>query len=203
MGSDDSETIPIPVKLVIAGGFGVGKTTFIGSCSEIRPVRTEELLTTASVGTDDLTGVRAKTTTTVAADFGRITFPYSNHGLVVYLFGTPGQRRFWPLWTELTRGAIGAVVLADVRKLDDCFDALTFFETRDIPFIVAINVFNDAHTYDNQELRAALALPPQVPLLFCDARHQRSVVDVLIGLVEHVHARTRHTLSTLPLGEPR
>lgn len=202
MGSDDSEAIPMSVKLVIAGGFGVGKTSFIGSCSEIRPVRTEELLTTASVGTDDLTGVRAKTTTTVAADFGRITF-HTNQGLVLYLFGTPGQRRFWPLWTELTRGAIGAVVLADVRKLDDCFDAITFFETREIPFLIAINVFDDAHTYGDQELRAALALPPQVPLLFCDARHRGSVVDVLIGLVEHVHARARHILSTSPLGEPR
>lgn len=205
MDSANSEALPMPVKLVVAGGFGVGKTTFIGSCSEIAPLRTEEILTTASVGTDDLTGIRTKTTTTVAADFGRLTFNYSQQSVVLYLFGTPGQRRFWPLWTELTLGSIGAVVLADVRRLDDCFEAIEFFEKRGIAFVVAINVFADAHPYERDELRGALALRPGVPLVFCDARDRPSVVTTLIRLVEHVHAATRRGLfpSMTPLGDPR
>lgn len=205
MDSASSEALPVPVKLVVAGGFGVGKTTFIGSCSEIAPLRTEEILTTASVGTDDLTGVGTKTTTTVAADFGRLTFYQAHQRVVLYLFGTPGQRRFWPLWTELTLGAVGAVVLADVRRLADCFDAIDFFDKRGIAFVVAINVFPDAHLYERDELREALALRPGVPLVFCDARDRPSVVTTLVRLVEHVHAATRRGLfpTLTPLGDPR
>lgn len=210
MAYEDSEPgaalIPATAKLVIAGGFGAGKTTLIGSVSEIRPLRTEEVLTTASVDTDDLTGIRDKTTTTVVADFGRITFPYGQHGLVLFLFGTPGQHRFWPQWPELTRGAAGAVVLADTRRLDDCFEAISFFERRGLPFLVAVNVFDDAHRYSQDELRAALALSSAVPLAFCDARQRHSVVRVLIRLVEHAHhvyASRRGLTSLSSFGDPR
>lgn len=202
----EAALIPATAKLVIAGGFGAGKTTLIGSVSEIRPLRTEEFLTTASVGTDDLTGIRDKTTTTVAADFGRITFPYGQQGLVLYLFGTPGQHRFWPQWPELTRGAAGAVVLADTRRLHDCFEAISFFEQRELPFLVAVNVFDDAHHYGENELRTALALPSVVPLTFCDARERTSVITVLIGLVQHAHDvyASRHGLPSLSSsGDPQ
>lgn len=194
----DDDLVPPSAKIVVAGGFGVGKTTLIGSISEIRPMSTEEILTTASVGHDDLTGLRDKTTTTVAADYGRISFPYGSTGLLLYLFGTPGQHRFWFLWTELTLNSAGAVVLADVRRLDDCFEAISFFEQRAIPFVVAINVFDDAHHYDTRELREALALPTDVPLVFCDARQRNSVVRVLIQLVDHA----RHVRSAAQRGLP-
>lgn len=210
MACDDSELdsalLPATAKMVIAGGFGAGKTTLIGSVSEIRPLSTEEILTTASVGTDDLTGIRNKTTTTVVADFGRITFPHDQQGLVLYLFGTPGQHRFWPQWPELTRGAAGALVLADTRRLDDCFEAISFFEQRELPFIVAVNVFDDAHHYGKDELRAALALPSAVPLAFCDARKRASVIKALITLVEHAHhvyASRRGFTRLAASGDPR
>jgi uncharacterized protein len=174
-----------PFKIVIAGGFGVGKTTLVSAISEIRPLRTEESLTQVSVGVDDLTGVAGKTTTTVAMDFGRISM---GTRLVLYLFGTPGQDRFWFMWDDLSFGALGAVVLADTRRLSDCFPSVDYFERRQLPFIVAINVFDDAPSYDTEDVRIALDLDPSVPAMLCDARQRASVKEVLITLVQHVLA---------------
>jgi signal recognition particle receptor subunit beta len=170
-------------KILIAGGFGAGKTTLVGAISEVRPLRTEEALTSASVGHDDLRGVVGKGTTTVAMDFGRITM---GSRLVLYLFGTPGQERFWFMWDELSYGALGAVVLADTRRLDDCFPSVDYFERRRVPFLVAINCFDDAPPYDPEDVRIALDLDPRVPVVLCDARQLSSVKQVLITLVEHV-----------------
>jgi uncharacterized protein len=175
----------VPIKIVVAGGFGVGKTTLVSSISEIRPLRTEESLTQVGVGVDDLSGVAGKTTTTVAMDFGRISM---GSRLVLYLFGTPGQDRFWFMWDDLSYGALGAVVLADTRRLSDCFPSVDYFERRQLPFIVAINVFDGAPHYDIEDVRIALDLDPAVPALLCDARHRGSVKDVLITLVQHVLA---------------
>ncbi|MCK1797677.1 ATP/GTP-binding protein [Streptomyces sp. XM4193] len=173
---------PVALKVLVAGGFGVGKTTFVGAVSEIKPLRTEETLTEASVPYDNTTGVERKTTTTVAMDFGRITLSDS---LVLYLFGTPGQDRFWFLWDELAQGALGAVVLADTRRLEDCFAAIDYFERRAIPFTVAVNCFDGAQSYPEETVRAALDLDAGVPLLLCDARRRESARDVLISVVEH------------------
>jgi signal recognition particle receptor subunit beta len=184
-----SEVFPSALKLLIAGGFGVGKTTFVGAVSEIEPLRTEELLTTASVGTDKLTGVERKSTTTVAMDFGRITIS-SDH--VLYLFGTPGQERFWFMWDELSVGVMGAVVLADTRRLEDCFPAVDFFESRGIEFVIAVNEFDDALRYQTDDVRSALDLKPDIPVIFCDARDRRSSTGVLINLIQHLlQTRTR------------
>ncbi|MGK4584191.1 GTP-binding protein [Kitasatospora sp. HPMI-4] len=182
------ETPVLALKILVAGGFGVGKTTLVGSVSEIRPLRTEEQLTAAGSGIDDLGGVERKTTTTVAMDFGRITI---RDGLSVYLFGTPGQDRFWFLWDELAQGALGAVVLADTRRLTDCFPAVDFFEHRGIPFVVAVNRFAGTRDFRPEEVSRALDLEADTPVLICDARQRSSGKDVLIGLVEHagrVHA---------------
>ncbi|NYT92772.1 ATP/GTP-binding protein [Salinispora sp. H7-4] len=175
--------IPIALKILIAGGFGAGKTTLVSALSEVRPLQTEEMLTDAGVGTDDLAGVEAKSTTTVAMDFGRITI---NEDLLVYLFGTPGQDRFWFLWDELAFGALGAVVLADTRRLADCFPSIGYFEQRGIPFVVGVNCFDGARRFNLETVREALDLDPDVPLLLCDARDRQSGKQVLIALVEHV-----------------
>jgi signal recognition particle receptor subunit beta len=184
--SDGTGDIPLtPFKILIAGGFGVGKTTLVGAVSEVRPLHTEEALTRAGVGTDDVTGVGSKTTTTVAMDFGRITM--GSH-LALYRFGTPGQERFWFMWDELSFGALGAVVLADTRRLGDCFPSVDYFERRALPFIVAINCFDGAPRHDPEDVRIALDLAPRVPAILCDARKRDSVKQVLITLVEHVLA---------------
>ncbi|MEV4465364.1 ATP/GTP-binding protein [Micromonospora echinofusca] len=179
--------IPLALKILIAGGFGAGKTTLVSALSEVRPLQTEEVLTGASIGTDDLSGVEAKSTTTVAMDFGRITI---NDDLQVYLFGTPGQDRFWFLWDELAFGALGAVVLADTRRLADCFPSIDYFEQRGVPFVVGVNCFDGARKFSLESVRQALDLDPDVPLVLCDARDRQSGKEVLIELVEHV-ARQR------------
>ncbi|AVT28197.1 MULTISPECIES: ATP/GTP-binding protein [unclassified Plantactinospora] len=178
------------VKLVVAGGFGVGKTTFVGSVSEIAPLTTEEVLTQAGAGVDDVTGVHNKTRTTVALDFGRITIASE---VVLYLFGTPGQDRFWFMWDELAQGAIGAIVLVDTRRLNNSFPAIDYFERRQIPFVAAVNRFFGECLYTEREIRAALKLPPTVPLLWCDARDRESSKQALIQLV-------RHAMALLPVG---
>jgi uncharacterized protein len=176
------------VKIVVAGGFGTGKTTLVGSVSEIPPLTTEEALTSASVGVDDLAGVENKENTTVALDFGRITIATD---LVLYLFGTPGQDRFWFIWDELSRGAVGAIVLVDTRRLDTSFAAVDYFERRGIPFVAAVNRFFGECPYTEPEVRNALELGPEVPVVWCDARDRESSKQALVHLV-------RHALSRLP-----
>ena len=173
------------VKIVIVGGFGVGKTTLVGSVSEIRPLTTEETMTQAGVGVDDVAGVERKTSTTVAMDFGRISI---NDELVLYLFGTPGQQRFWFLWNGLFQGALGAVVLVDTRRLEVSFDVLGRLEDRGVPFVVAVNSFSGAPEYPTEELRTALDLPDYVPIVHCDARKRASSRDVLLTLMRYLHS---------------
>jgi signal recognition particle receptor subunit beta len=189
-GSSDRylpDTVQQAVKILIVGAFGVGKTTLVGSVSEIEPLRTEELMTEASVGVDDLAGVSTKATTTVAMDFGRITL---SPQIVLYLFGAPGQRRFWDLWDGLAEGALGVLVMVDTRRLEDSFEVLEQLEMRGLPFAVAINQFPDSEQYDADEIRAALDLLPDAPVVVCDARERTSSVNALISLVEFVSRST-------------
>ncbi|MFI5974151.1 GTP-binding protein [Streptomyces sp. NPDC051452] len=178
----DRTRAPIATKIVVAGGFGVGKTTLVTSVSEITPLQTEALMTEASEDTDDLSATPGKLTTTVAMDFGRITL---DDDLVLYLFGTPGQQRFWFMWDDLVRGAIGAVVLADTRRLKDSFPALDYFESCGLPYVVAVNHFDGSERFDPEDVREALTIPAHIPVMIMDARRRISAIETLLALVAH------------------
>jgi uncharacterized protein len=183
----DRSRAPVATKIVVAGGFGVGKTTLVTTVSEITPLQTEALMTRASEDLDDLTATPGKTATTVAMDFGRLTLA---DDLVLYLFGTPGQQRFWFMWDDLVRGAIGAIVMADTRRLKDCFPALDYFESCGVPYVVAVNHFDESELFDPDDVREALTVPARIPVMIMDARHRISVIETLLSLVAHALEET-------------
>jgi uncharacterized protein len=185
-GTRAGSITPTPLKILVAGGFGVGKTTMVSTLSEIPPLSTEQAMTELSEGVDDLSAVPDKRTTTVAMDFGRITI---DNSLILYLFGTPGQSRFWFMWDELASGAVGAVVLVDLRRIDDCFAAIDYFENRRLPFVVAVNGFPGNDEFGAEAVREALVVDPDVPLIWTDARDVESGRATLVSLVEHALAR--------------
>ena len=187
-----TKTPPMSVKIVIAGGFGVGKTTMVGTLSDIPPLTTEAAMTTASIGVDDTSQVSSKTTTTVAMDFGRIAI---DEDMVLFLFGTPGQDRFGFMWDDLIVGALGAVVLVDLRRIDDCFPAIDYFESRNIPFVVAINRFEGSDSPDVSEVREALDLDTEHPIVLCDARYKESVKGAVLSLIELLMSKSRRRQS--------
>jgi len=180
--------VPVAMKVVVAGGFAVGKTTFVGSISEIEPLKTEAEMTVESLGVDNPGPVEGKRGTTVAMDFGRITI---STDMVLYLFGTPGQDRFWFLWDELVRGAVGGVVLVDTRRIEDCFPAVDYFEGTGLPFVVAVNLFDSVSTHHPREVREALSIPANVPIVLCDARRRTHVQETLVLLVESALRRAQ------------
>ena len=189
-GATATKTMAKPLKVVVAGGFAAGKTTFVDAISEIVPLTTEAPMTNLSVGIDDAGDVTTKTTTTVAMDFGRITLSEST---MLYLFGTPGQDRFWFMWDELSKGAVGAVVLVDTRRLGDCFAALDYFEQRGLPYVVALNTFDGTLAHNIEEVREALSIDPAIPVVAVDARERTSTKQALIKLVQHAIARRKST----------